>query len=104
MRPPCRAIARQQTLQPGEKLAVAVSQASLDGNDDANPAASAPSPASAAAASTDAVEIEGFMPAKSFEGARAGMVFKNGVCGVGYYPDSASGSRKQVDSLADIDE
>ena len=34
-----------------------------------------------------AMELEGFEPAESFEGARSGMVFKTGPGGLGYYRD-----------------
>lgn len=33
------------------------------------------------------VSIEGFVPASSFDGTRAGMVFKLDVAGLGYYVD-----------------
>ena len=38
-----------------------------------------------------AVHVDGFEPAAAFAGARSGFVFKAGVAGLGYYPDSKSG-------------
>ena len=32
-------------------------------------------------------EVEGFVAAPTFAGARAGHVFKRGTAGLGYYPD-----------------
>jgi serine/threonine protein kinase len=52
----------------------------------ASPAGGSHSTAAAAAAAA-AASTEGFVPAPKFGGQRAGMVFKAGPAGVGYYPD-----------------
>ena len=36
------------------------------------------------------VHVEGFVASATFDGTRAGMVFKRGDAGVGYYPDLAA--------------
>ena len=36
------------------------------------------------------VHVEGFVPAETFGGARAGMVFKRDAAGLGYYPDTSA--------------
>ena len=51
-----------------------------DSSDDESEKPSAPAP----------VHVEGFFASATFDGTRAGMVFKRGDAGVGYYPDLAA--------------
>ena len=48
------------------------------------------------------VHVDGFVPSASFEGARGGLVFKQGAAGLGYYPDHRpmANLTAQVASLA----